>query len=111
MDYILDFADEALLNKVYPPSWPADDIFRQALSLYLIVNVGGALVYFIPAVLNYFLIFDHNLMKHKLFLKNQVSARPCTSKQSLLFLTLYRFREVTGWGGGGGGGGAGARAP
>ncbi len=49
MDWVLNGIDSVLLTPyVYPASIPEDNIFRQALSLYVIVNIGGALVYLIP---------------------------------------------------------------
>jgi hypothetical protein len=73
MDYILDAADEHIFTPyVYSEDWAKDDMYRQFLSLFIIVNVGGALVYLIPGILNYYFVFDHNLMKHKKFLENQV---------------------------------------
>jgi len=69
---MLDFFDHHVFDNVYPESWARDDTLRQFISLYTIVNLGGALVYLIPAILNYYLIFDHSLMRHKLFLPNQV---------------------------------------
>lgn len=74
MDYVLDFADKYFFTPhVYPKTWPEDDIYRQLTSLMAIVTFGGALIYLIPAILSYYFIFDHNLMKHPKFLKNQVS--------------------------------------
>jgi hypothetical protein len=73
MDYVLQFCDDKFLTPyVYPSSWPETDVVRQFVSLFFIMTVGGSLVYLIPASLNYFLIFDHKLMKHKRFLPNQV---------------------------------------
>ena len=73
MDYILDAWDHYLLTPyVYPASWHEQDMLRQFISLYLIVNVGGAMVYLIPSTLSYFFLFDHKLKNHPLFLKNQV---------------------------------------
>ena len=78
MDYILDFCDRTIFTPhVYPASWPEDDMLRQFLTLFTIVNVGGVFIYLIPATLAYFLWFDHNLMKHPHFLKNQVWPRRC----------------------------------
>lgn len=74
MDYVLDFCDKYFFTPhFYPSTWPEHDALRQFISLYLIVNIGGALIYLIPATLNYYLIFDHSLKKHPHFLPNQVS--------------------------------------
>ncbi len=72
MDYMLDACDEAFLNQLYPESMPADNAWRQAISLFVIMNVGGMLFYLIAATLSYYFVFDHALLKHPHFLKDQV---------------------------------------
>ena len=74
MDYVLSFADKTIFTPhVYPDTWAEDDILRQFISLYVIVCVGGALIYLVPATLNYFIVFDHKLLKHPKMLPNQVN--------------------------------------
>ena len=70
MDIVLGYADEYVLTPyVYPSSWTEDDPIRQILSLLLVTNIGGYILYFMTATINYFLIFDSRLMKHPLFIK------------------------------------------
>ena len=70
MDIVLDFADDHLLSPyVYPVSWKEDDFIRQALSLFVIVNLSGYALYLITAYLSYIFMFDKRLMKHPQFLK------------------------------------------
>ncbi|KAL9596211.1 MAG: hypothetical protein Q9219_005963 [cf. Caloplaca sp. 3 TL-2023] len=54
-------------------TWPRDNIWRQALSLYLITWLFGLVVYFICASLSYQFIFDHATFTHPKYLKNQVA--------------------------------------
>ncbi|XP_033100015.1 lathosterol oxidase-like [Anneissia japonica] len=70
MDVVLDLCDNYVLTPyVYPESWKEDDIVRQFISLFFITDIGGTLVYLIPATFSYFFIFDHKLKQHPLFLK------------------------------------------
>ena len=95
MDYVLHFLDRTLLTPhVYPASWPEDDIYRQFLSLFVFTSVGAIFVYLISAALNYFFLFDHKLMTHKLFLENQVRGlvADCTAHG----LTCCRCTDRTG---------------
>jgi lathosterol oxidase len=50
-------------------AWPRDYIPRQLLSLTLITLIGIHVLYFLFATLSYYLIFDHDMMKHPKFLK------------------------------------------
>jgi lathosterol oxidase len=87
MDTVLHFADQyvfdSLYAKVWPAyskniagaivsSWPRDDFWRVNLSVFTITCVGGWVLYLIAATASYYLVFDHDYMKHPKFLKNQV---------------------------------------
>lgn len=73
MDLIVDLLDSLLLTPyVYPSSLPEDNMLRQALTLSGLFCVGGLFMYLSFAGLSYLFIFDHRLMKHPQFLKNQV---------------------------------------
>ena len=73
MDLVLDAADRFVLTPyVYPSSWAEDSILRQSLSLYLLLLVGGVITYLGTAMLSYIFLFEHELKKHPLYLKNQV---------------------------------------
>jgi lathosterol oxidase len=87
MDTVLYIADhyvfDTLYAKVWPSytktiaghvvsSWPRDDFWRVNLSVYLITLTFGNILYFLTATLSYYLVFDHDYMKHPKFLKNQI---------------------------------------
>lgn len=88
MDVVLDVCDEWVLDGVYPASMPRDDVLRQFASLMLIVTTGGILLYLITATLSYYFIFNHDLMKHKRFLKNQVRLEIETALFNIPFMSL-----------------------
>lgn len=70
MDIVLDYVDENCFTPyVYPKTWLPDNPFRQFITLFIVTNIGGALLYLISGTLSYYFLFDHELMKHPLFLK------------------------------------------
>ena len=70
MDIALHYADEYFFDPyVYPVDWPRENYWRQFLSLNLICDLGGALLYLITASLSWVFIFDARLLKHKLALE------------------------------------------
>lgn len=70
MDLVLNVLDQHVFTPyVYPTSWPEHDIVRQLISLYLIVVVGGYILYLSLATISFYTIFDRRLMKHPQFLK------------------------------------------
>ena len=74
MDIVLDFTDKHFFTPfVYPASWPEDYWPRQFLTLYLIVLIGGVLLYLSVATFSYLFIYDKRLMRHPHFLENQIS--------------------------------------
>jgi len=72
MDVVLDVCDRHFFTPyVYPASWSEGNVYRQALSLYMITVVGGFLLYLGMASFNsYTSVFDHRLKQHPLFLPN-----------------------------------------
>jgi hypothetical protein len=88
MDEVLTLCDELALDKLYPASMPRDDPVRQMVSLLGIVTTGGIVLYLLTATVSYYLIFDHNLMKHKRFLKNQVRLEIQTALYNIPFMSL-----------------------
>ncbi|KAE8144977.1 putative sterol delta 5,6-desaturase [Aspergillus avenaceus] len=54
-------------------AWPRHYIFRQSLSLFLIIWAFGVVLYFLSATLSFNFVFDKRAMKHPKFLKNQMS--------------------------------------
>jgi len=74
MDLVLSFCDEYMLDAAYAQTvpLPRDNDLRICLSLFVITCVGGYALYLSCAALSYYLIFDHDQMKHPRFLKNQI---------------------------------------
>ncbi|KAL4074772.1 hypothetical protein V8B97DRAFT_1897151 [Scleroderma yunnanense] len=103
MDLVLHFADEFLLDSVWTrlARWPRDYVLRQVLSLSVITLLGIHLLYFIFAGLSYKFIFNHDMMRHPRFLKNQVQLEIQTSLEAfpfMMLLTLPWFQaEVMGY--------------
>jgi len=82
-------------------AWPRDYVPRQLLSLILLTLVGIHVLYFLFAGMSYKFIFDHNMMRHPRFLKNQVKLEIQCSLRSfpgMTMLTLPWFQaEVMGY--------------
>ena len=82
-------------------AWPRDYLPRQVISLFVVTLIGIHLLYFIFAGLSYYFIFNHEMMKHPRFLKNQVKLEIQTSLGSfpaMTALTLPWFQaEVMGY--------------
>jgi len=126
MDLVLHIADEFLLDSVWarlvplndpladlPPgnastaalhpqsAWPRDHIPRQLLSLIVVTLIGIHLLYFIFAGLSFQFIFNHDMMRHPRFLKNQIKLEiQCSLKAfpGMALLTLPWFQaEVMGY--------------
>lgn len=109
MDTALAFADQYLLDSVYAKLLPAeqysnatftqqqsalarDDDLRIALSLTVMVTLGGWLFYLTAATLSYYFVFDHETMKHPKFLKNQVRLEiECAVKAVPGFSRMFFF--------------------
>lgn len=89
MDLILQKADYYFLTPyVYPGWWAEHDWKRQLLSLLLLTNIGGWIAYFALASFSYLFIFDHRLMKHPLFLENQIRKEITVATCSIPFMSL-----------------------
>lgn len=89
MDLVLNVLDANLLTPyVYPETWPEDDIIRQFISLLAVVNMGGYVLYLSIATLNFYFIFDHVLMKHPLFLKDQIRKEMGVALNSIPYMSL-----------------------
>ncbi|CAE7133802.1 unnamed protein product [Rhizoctonia solani] len=82
-------------------AWPRDYIPRQLISLCVITYIGIYILYFVFAALSYYFIFDHNMMKHPKFLKNQVKLEIQSAQRAfpgMIILTLPWFLgEVRGY--------------
>lgn len=68
-------------------AWPRDYILRQTLSLSLISFVGIIVLYFLFAGFSYYFIFNHDMMRHPRFIKNQVKLEIVTSLGSFPGMT------------------------
>uniref|UniRef100_A0A8C0D2Y4 Sterol-C5-desaturase n=1 Tax=Balaenoptera musculus TaxID=9771 RepID=A0A8C0D2Y4_BALMU len=89
MDLVLNAADYYFFTPyIYPATWPEDSIFRQAVSLLIITNLGAYILYFLFATLSYYFVYDHSLMKHPQFLKNQVYREIMHSVQSVPWISI-----------------------
>ena len=65
MDVALNIADQYFFTPyIYPTSWPEENIARQLLSLNIITDVGGALLYLITATFSYLFVFDKQHLRH-----------------------------------------------
>lgn len=82
-------------------AWPRDYVPRQLISLFFLTLVGIHFLYFAFAYLSYKFIFNHDMMKHPRFLKNQVKLEIQQSLRSfpwMIILTLPWFQgEVMGY--------------
>jgi lathosterol oxidase len=89
MDLALEVADHYFFTPyVYPESWPESNIFRQFISLNLITDAGGAILYLVTASLSYLFIFDKRLLKHPQILENQVRKEILYTLKSVPFMGL-----------------------
>lgn len=90
MDLILAQADELFFTRheIYPKGWTEDNIVRQAISLFVITCIGGYVLYFGFAALNYKVLFDKNYTKHPKFLKDQVRKEITVAAESIPIMTL-----------------------
>jgi len=82
-------------------AWPRDYIPRQILSISVLSMIGIHILYFLFAGLSYQFIFNHEMMRHPRFLKNQVKLEIQSSLRafpSIALLTLPWFQaEVRGY--------------
>ncbi|KZV60722.1 hypothetical protein PENSPDRAFT_593751 [Peniophora sp. CONT] len=82
-------------------AWPRDYVPRQLISLAAITLIGVHALYFIFSTLSYYFIFNHDMMNHPKFLKNQVRMEIESSLRAfptMMLLTLPWFQgEVMGY--------------
>lgn len=93
---------EQLASSLRPISaWPREYIPRQLASLCVITLIGIHTLYFLFAGVSYAFIFNHEMMRHPRFLKNQVKLEIQTSLRAfpvMMLLTLPWFQaEVMGY--------------
>ena len=105
MDLVLRICDDYFLDKLWarlmPLSVPREYIPRQLISLCVITLIGIHVLYFLFAWISYQFIFNHEMMKHPRFLKDQVKLEIQSSLRSfpgMMLLTLPWFQaEVMGY--------------
>lgn len=82
-------------------AWPREFIPRQLISVSIITMVGICVLYFLFAGLSYYFIFNHDMMKHPKFLKNQVRLEIESSLKAFPVMTLltlpWFMAEVRGY--------------
>jgi Delta7-sterol 5-desaturase len=92
MDLVLRICDDHFFDKIWagllPFSVPRDSIPRQLISLCAITLIGIHVLYFLFAWVSYKFIFNHEIMKHPKFLKNQVKLEIQFSLRSIPVMTL-----------------------
>ncbi|CAO3638178.1 unnamed protein product [Mucor fragilis] len=111
MDTVLHYADQFVFDKLYAKvwpsytkqiagaivsSWPRDDFWRINLSLFLITCIFGWILYLGTATLSYYLVFDHDYMKHPKFLKNQVRMEIECAVGAIPWMTMLTLPFFTG---------------
>ncbi|THU93325.1 fatty acid hydroxylase [Dendrothele bispora CBS 962.96] len=69
-------------------AWPRDFIPRQILSISVLTILGAYFLYFMFSWLSYTFIFNHDMMRHPRFLKNQVRLEIQTSVKAIPVMTL-----------------------
>jgi lathosterol oxidase len=82
-------------------AWPRDHIMRQVLSLAGLTLVGIHILYFTFAWASYKWLFNHDMMKHPRFLKNQVRQEIMCSLRGIPCITAmtlpWFLAEVRGY--------------
>ncbi|KAG8904735.1 c-5 sterol desaturase [Tulasnella sp. 403] len=82
-------------------AWPRDFLPRQITSVVVLTILGIHALYFIFASLSYYFIFNHEMMKHPKFLKNQVKLEIQASLRAFPGMTLltlpWFMAEVRGY--------------
>lgn len=73
MDTVLEYCDEVFFTPYIYPSWlPAENVVRQFLTMNIVTNLGGVMLYLLTATLSYHFVFDKNLLKHPLILEVRI---------------------------------------
>ncbi|KAL5486200.1 ERG3 [Sanghuangporus weigelae] len=95
-------------------AWPRDYIPRQIISLTVLTMIGIHVLYFFFAGFSYYFMFNHDMMRHPRFLKNQVRQEihlslrafpgmmaltiPFFQAEVMGFSKLYKDPKEYGWG-------------
>lgn len=89
MDWVLQIADETLLNHMYPKHIHPDNTYRQMLSIFALTLIGGYILYFGVATFIYMYFFDKRYEQHPKFLKHQIKKEITVAASSIPFMTLF----------------------
>ncbi|PGH13187.1 hypothetical protein AJ80_06433 [Polytolypa hystricis UAMH7299] len=86
----------------YMSSLPRDNMYRQAITLYLMTWIFGLIIYFIFATLSYVFIFDKATFNHPKYLKNQIRLEIKQTMQAMPVMATitvpFFLTEVRGYG-------------
>jgi len=85
-DFTLAYANSQ--SQPFVSAWPRGYVPRQLLSLLLLTLIGIHVLYFLFAGLSFKYIFNHDMMRHPRFLKNQVRLEIQTSLRAFPVMTL-----------------------
>mmetsp|Transcript_9064 Transcript_9064/g.10358 ORF Transcript_9064/g.10358 Transcript_9064/m.10358 type:complete len:280 (-) Transcript_9064:77-916(-) len=90
MDDVLEVCDRLFFEPyVYSDAWPPKgSIARQTHSLWWILLLGAYATYLSFATLNFYFVFDKNLLKHKKILKNQIQKELWSACSAFPFMTV-----------------------
>lgn len=89
MDLVLDILDQNFFTPyVYPATWPENDCYRQFISLFVVTNIGGVIMYLSLATFSFFFVFDRALMKHPLILEHQIYKEIIVTLKSIPFMSF-----------------------
>lgn len=92
-------SDPATLESL--SAFPRTYVLRQLFSILTLTVVGIHILYFLFATLSYYLIFDHRMMRHPRFLKDQVKLEIMCSLWAFPTITImtipWFLGEVRGW--------------
>ena len=69
-------------------AWPRSYIIRQLFSVTCLTLIGTVILYFLFGCLSYYFIFDHRMMSHPRFLKDQIRMEIWTSLRSFPGMTM-----------------------
>ncbi|KAH9810985.1 hypothetical protein DFH28DRAFT_472461 [Melampsora americana] len=88
-------------SRICQSTFERQNLFRQSISIYLLALISVPILYFSLGSLSFYFLFDHRLMNHPRFLKNQIQLEIKASLRAMapmVILTLPIFlAEVRGY--------------
>lgn len=69
--------------------WARDNMWRQAVSLYIITWLFGLVIYFTCATLSYIFVFDKTTFNHPKYLKNQMRMEIRQTLESIPIMAIF----------------------